>query len=116
LAGLPIAITNRPDRAREVAVDLFAVYGTLPSYRATLDREDAASPVEIALVGDATTVEAGLHRLANAGVTDLLATPFEGDEGALSEPSTSSRTNCSSAGAMLVSANELAESRLSAWW
>ena len=82
-AGLPIAITNRPDRAREVAGDLFAVYGTLPSYRAMLDREGAASPADIALVGDATTVEAGLRRLIDAGATDLLAAPFEGDEGAM---------------------------------
>ena len=37
-AGLPIAITNRPDKAREAAGQVFAIYGTLPSYRAMLDR------------------------------------------------------------------------------
>jgi F420-dependent oxidoreductase-like protein len=82
-AGLPIAITNQPGRARDVAGELFAIYGTLPSYRAMLDREGASSPADIALVGDTTAVETELRRLADAGVTDLLAAPFEADEGAM---------------------------------
>jgi 5,10-methylenetetrahydromethanopterin reductase len=83
VAGLPIAITNRPDQARAVAGEVFAIYGTLPSYRAMLDREGVLSPADIPLVGDAGTVEAELRRLAEIGVTDLLAAPFEADTGAL---------------------------------
>jgi len=83
VAGLPIAITNRPDRARAVAGEVFAIYGTLPSYRAMLDREGVLSPADIPLVGDAGTVEAELRRLAEIGVTDLLAAPFEADTGAM---------------------------------
>jgi alkanesulfonate monooxygenase SsuD/methylene tetrahydromethanopterin reductase-like flavin-dependent oxidoreductase (luciferase family) len=82
VAGFPIAITNEPDRARKVAGELFALYGSLPAYRAMLDREGLSGPADIALVGDAKTVEAELKRLAEIGVTDLLAAPYEADEGA----------------------------------
>ncbi len=82
VAGFPIAITNEPDRARKVAGELFALYGSLPAYRAMLDREGLSGPADIALVGDAKTVEAELRRLAEIGVTDLLAAPYEADEGA----------------------------------
>jgi F420-dependent oxidoreductase-like protein len=83
VAGFPIAITNKPDRAREVAGELFALYGSLPAYRAMLDREGVSGPADIPLVGDAATVEAELRRLAEIGVTDLLAAPYEADEGAM---------------------------------
>jgi len=83
VAGFPIAITNMPDRARAIASEVFAIYGTLPSYRAMLDREGVAGPAENALVGDAPALEAKLHELAEIGVTDLLAVPFEADAGAM---------------------------------
>jgi F420-dependent oxidoreductase-like protein len=82
MAGLPVAITNTPDRARQVAHELFAIYGTLPAYRAMLDREGVSDPANIPLVGDTAAVEAELRRLAEIGVTDLLAVPFEADAGA----------------------------------
>jgi 5,10-methylenetetrahydromethanopterin reductase len=83
VAGLPIAITNTPDQAREVASRVFAIYGTLPSYQAMLAREGVSGPADIPLVGDAATVEAELRRLAEIGVTDLLAVPFPADAGAM---------------------------------
>ncbi|MCG8590926.1 MAG: LLM class F420-dependent oxidoreductase [Proteobacteria bacterium] len=83
LASLPIAITNDPAKAIETANQMFAIYGTLPSYRAMLDREGAANPGDVALVGDAETVRAGLGRLRDAGVTDMAASVFPADEGAV---------------------------------
>ncbi|MEE8556557.1 MAG: TIGR03564 family F420-dependent LLM class oxidoreductase [Myxococcota bacterium] len=83
VAGFPIAITNEPDKAREAAGKMFKMYGTLPSYRAMLDREGASSPGDVAIVGDAATVEAELRRLEAAGVTDFGASPFRVDEGAV---------------------------------
>ena len=83
VAGFPMAITNAPDQAREVAGQVFAIYGTLPSYRAMLDREGVAGPADNALVGDTAALEAELHRLAEAGVTDLLVVPFAADAGAV---------------------------------
>jgi len=35
---------------------VFAIYGQLPSYRAMLDREGAAGPGDVAIVGDEDTV------------------------------------------------------------
>ena len=56
-------------------------YGRMPSYRAMLDREGAAGPADVALVGDATTVGAELRRLVDAGVTEVMAVPFSTDAG-----------------------------------
>ena len=58
------------------ANDQFAIYGTLPSYAAMLEREGAASPGDIALVGDETALTAGLQRVEDAGATDFEAAPF----------------------------------------
>jgi F420-dependent oxidoreductase-like protein len=71
IAGLPMCVTEDPDGARELAAKQFAVYGTLPSYRAMLDREGAATPGDIALVGDEEAVAAQVAQLADAGVTDF---------------------------------------------
>lgn len=76
VAGLPVCVTADPDGARERAAKQFAVYGTLPSYRAMLDREGAATPGEIALVGDEEAVAAQVQALADAGVTDFAASLY----------------------------------------
>jgi 5,10-methylenetetrahydromethanopterin reductase len=70
---LPICVTSDPDDARERAAQVFAIYGELPSYRAMLDREGAAGPADVAIVGDEDTVAAQLSTLAQAGVTDFVA-------------------------------------------
>ena len=57
---LPICVTSDPDAARAAAAKVFAIYGQLPSYRAMLDREGAAGPADVALVGDEAAVEAQL--------------------------------------------------------
>jgi F420-dependent oxidoreductase-like protein len=79
-ASLPVMITNDPDGARTTAADDFAVYGTLPSYRAMLDREGAAGPADVALVGDEATVGKAIQGLADAGVTDFVAAEFGNSE------------------------------------
>jgi F420-dependent oxidoreductase-like protein len=76
VAGLPVCITNDPDAARGQAEQFFSIYGTLPSYRAMLDREGAAGPGDVAIVGDEGTVRKGIEQLADAGVTDFLPAPF----------------------------------------
>ena len=72
-AGVPICVTDDADGAREALNTEYAIYGTLPVYRAVLDAEGAAGPADIGLIGDESTVEAGLHRLKDAGVTDFVA-------------------------------------------
>ena len=75
-ASLPVCITSDPDGARTKAADEFAIYGTLPSYRAMLDREGAQGPADVALVGDDGDVGKAIGALADAGVTDFVAADF----------------------------------------
>jgi F420-dependent oxidoreductase-like protein len=80
MASLPVAVTDDVDAARESAAATFAVYGGLPSYRAMLDREGAAGPQDVAIVGDEATVETGIRAMADAGVTEFSAALFgDGD-------------------------------------
>jgi len=73
---LPVCVTRDPDAARESAAEAFAIYGQLPSYRAMLDREGAAGPGDVAIVGDEEVVAAQIQALADAGVTDFAAAEF----------------------------------------
>ncbi len=75
---LPICVTSDPGDARERAAQVFAIYGELPSYRAMLDREGAAGPADVAIVGDEDAVAAQISTLAGAGVTDFVAAEYTG--------------------------------------
>lgn len=83
LSAVPIALCGDPDAARETCNKTFSIYGKLPSYRAMLDREGAARPGDLALVGDESTLRAGLARYRDAGVTDFAPSTFPADEGAM---------------------------------
>jgi alkanesulfonate monooxygenase SsuD/methylene tetrahydromethanopterin reductase-like flavin-dependent oxidoreductase (luciferase family) len=74
--GLPISVTADADAARQAANKAFAVYGQLPSYRAMLDKEGAAQPGDVAIVGDEDTVRAGIQRVFDAGGTEFSAAVF----------------------------------------
>ena len=75
-----VAADLRHRRSRRVRASArskeFQVYGFLPSYRAMLDREGAEKPGDVALAGDESTVEKELARLADAGVTEFVASIF----------------------------------------
>ncbi|KAB2344307.1 LLM class F420-dependent oxidoreductase [Actinomadura rudentiformis] len=73
---LPVGVTGDVAAAKERAAKAFEVYGTLPSYRAMMDREGADGPADLAIVGDEDTVGAKLDELAKAGVTDFVAGEF----------------------------------------
>ena len=47
-----------------------------------LDREGAAGPEAVAIIGDEETVRASVRRLSEVGVTDFAALPFEAEPGA----------------------------------
>jgi 5,10-methylenetetrahydromethanopterin reductase len=83
LSAVPIALCSDPDAARETCNKTFSIYGKLPSYRAMLDREGAAHPGDLALVGDESTLRAGLGRCRDAGVTDFAPSAFPADAGAM---------------------------------
>ena len=67
VVGLPVRLTNDPEHAREDANRELAIYGQLPSYRAMLDREGAANPGDIAMVGDEAALTEGVRRVRDAG-------------------------------------------------
>ncbi|MCU1343799.1 MAG: class F420-dependent oxidoreductase, partial [Acidimicrobiia bacterium] len=76
VAGVPVCVTNNVSRARELAAARFGFYGGLPSYRAMLDREGVAEAADIAIIGDEASVSSQLRSLADAGATDVMASPF----------------------------------------
>ncbi len=76
VVGLPVAVTEEPKLAREAAASLFQIYGSLPSYRAMLDREGAAGPADVAIAAGADEVGGQIAALGEAGATDFLAIPF----------------------------------------
>jgi alkanesulfonate monooxygenase SsuD/methylene tetrahydromethanopterin reductase-like flavin-dependent oxidoreductase (luciferase family) len=73
VVGLPVCVTDDPAGARERIGRTFQIYGSLPSYRAMLDREGVEGPADVAIVGDEKTVGAALDHLAEAGATEFLA-------------------------------------------
>ena len=76
IVALPVCVTNDVDAAKERASSTFEVYGQLPSYRAMLDKEGAAGPADVAIVGDEETVAAGVRAVAEAGATDFGASIY----------------------------------------
>jgi 5,10-methylenetetrahydromethanopterin reductase len=73
---LPVCVTDDPDAARARAAKVFAIYGQLPSYRSMLDREGAAGPADVAIVGDEDSVASQIAALSDYGVTDFVAGEF----------------------------------------
>jgi F420-dependent oxidoreductase-like protein len=76
VCGLPIAVTDDVDGARQVAGEVFAGYGVLPNYRRILDIGGAAGPADAAIIGDEASAAAQVQALEDAGVTDFWAAPF----------------------------------------
>lgn len=76
LVGLPVSVTDRPEEVRRQAATAFERYGQLPSYRAILDKEGAAGPADVSLIGPEADVRAGVAALAAAGATDLVASVY----------------------------------------
>lgn len=73
VVSLPVTVTSEGERARRRIDEALAIYPTLPSYRAMLDREGASAPSDVALVGDEDHVLNALAALADAGATEFVA-------------------------------------------
>jgi F420-dependent oxidoreductase-like protein len=72
----PVAVTDDVDAARERASTAFAVYNTLPSYRAMLDIEGAEGPKDVAIVGDEAFVRSQIEGAVAEGATEFVAVPY----------------------------------------
>ncbi len=78
IAALPVCVTDDIDGAKARAAKVFEIYGTLPSYRAMLDREGAGGAEDVAILGTADEVVDRIGSLGDAGVTDFAAVEFGG--------------------------------------
>ena len=76
IAGIPVAVTDDIDAAKQTAANTFANYGTIPSYRAVLDAGGAAAPEDVVIVGNEKEVADQIAQLSRIGVTDLNAVPY----------------------------------------
>jgi F420-dependent oxidoreductase-like protein len=82
VAGVPIVLTTNVDEVRQKIADNLTIYGQLPSYRAMLDREGAAGPADIAIVGDENQLRGQIKRFEYIGVTDFNAAIMAVEDGA----------------------------------
>ena len=71
--ALPISVTSDIEAAKERINQEMAIYPSLPSYKAMLDKEGAERAADIGFVGDEESVAASVARLAEAGATDFVA-------------------------------------------
>jgi F420-dependent oxidoreductase-like protein len=76
VAGLVVCVTGDVADARARIGDHFGLAGQVPEYRAVLDREGVAGPADVAIVGDEDSVMRDIRRLADLGVSELIASPF----------------------------------------
>jgi F420-dependent oxidoreductase-like protein len=76
MVSLPVTVTADPDAAAERINAANAIYPTLPSYKAMLDKEGAQAPADVAFIGDEQHVTGSIEKLATDGATDLLAGTF----------------------------------------
>lgn len=81
VCSLPVCVTDDKDGAKNFAAEAFAVYGTLPVYRACLDAEGVDGPADISLIGSEKEVAEGLARVRDAGATDFYAAIFPDPSG-----------------------------------
>lgn len=75
VCALPMTVTADLAGARERVNTEYAIYPTLPSYAAMMEREGAKEPADVGLLGSRNQVLDQLHALAEAGVTEFSAAP-----------------------------------------
>jgi 5,10-methylenetetrahydromethanopterin reductase len=78
-AAMSVTVTDDAD-ARARVEQRYSAIAALPSYRAMLEREGAASPADIAFLGSEETVREQIRALADIGVTDLVVAANGNDD------------------------------------
>lgn len=76
VSAFPVCVTDDPADARTRAAHEYAIYGTLSSYRAMLDREGVDGPEGMAIIGSAQEVGERISSLEDCGVTCFAASAF----------------------------------------
>jgi alkanesulfonate monooxygenase SsuD/methylene tetrahydromethanopterin reductase-like flavin-dependent oxidoreductase (luciferase family) len=75
VANLPVCVTADEAAARRFVAERYGAAADMPSYRAMLDAEGTDLP-GVVVAGDEAAVERHLGRLADAGATEFVASPF----------------------------------------
>ena len=73
VCSLPVVVTDDVEGARARVNETFAIYATLPSYAAMLEREGASAPADVAIIGTRDVVVDQLRGLADVGVSEFSA-------------------------------------------
>ncbi len=73
MAGLPVAVHDDLDEARAATTRTAAGYENRPNFRRMLDRGEAGSAADAAILGDEASVTRQLQGLLDAGATDIQA-------------------------------------------
>jgi len=76
VVSLPVTVTDDPGHAKERIDKALALYPSLPSYKAMLDKEGALRPSDVSLIGSEEQVAEQLGALADAGATDFVASVY----------------------------------------
>jgi F420-dependent oxidoreductase-like protein len=76
VAGLPVAVHDDGDEAREAAAKQYGLYGALPNYARILGFGGLERSADACIVGDEDAVAMQLRELVGAGATDVWAATF----------------------------------------
>jgi F420-dependent oxidoreductase-like protein len=76
VAGLPVAVHDDVDEAREAAARQYGFYGNLPNYARILGLGGLERAADACIVGDEDALAAQLRALVHAGATDVWAATF----------------------------------------
>jgi F420-dependent oxidoreductase-like protein len=83
IASVPVAVTTDRDAAQRAAQDSLNFYDQFPSSQQVLAREGLSHATDLAFIGTVSEVAAQLQRYRDAGVTDLILSPFQTDPSVL---------------------------------
>jgi 5,10-methylenetetrahydromethanopterin reductase len=75
IVALPVVVTDDESDGRAKADKQLDGYGRIPVYRAVLDREGAAGPGDVSIVGNESAVTEQLKQLESVGMTDFIGIP-----------------------------------------
>lgn len=75
IACVCVAVTDDPEAARQRIKEQYGLAGSLPAYRAIMDRGGAAGAEDTAVLGDEEAVARQIQRFADAGTTEFMVAP-----------------------------------------
>jgi F420-dependent oxidoreductase-like protein len=75
VAGLPVAVHDNLDEARDAVAATATGYGRMPNFQRIVTAGGGTEAADVAILGDEQSVQAQLERLVAVGVTDIWAQP-----------------------------------------